>query len=107
MIQLASQSGRPDLVQLILGKGLVAATETMKQILESFDVRSINRILVPEVEELLGLANGQPEQAGPLALPNGSGNIGPQDIGNAQGLAAIQQLIAPANGAGREAFENR
>jgi hypothetical protein len=107
MIQLASQSGRSDMVQLILSKGLVAATETMKQVLESFDVRSINRILVPEIEELLGLANGQPQQAGPNGLPNPSGNIGPQDIGNAQGLAAIQQLIAPANGTGREAFENR
>lgn len=107
MIQLATQSQRPDLVQLILSKGLVAATETMRQVLESFDVRSISKILVPEVEELLGLTNGQPNQNGPLGVPGPTGNIGPQDIGNAQGLAAIQQLIAPPNGAGGEAFAPR
>lgn len=107
MIQLATQSQRPDLVQLILSKGLVAATETMKQVLESFDVRSINKILVPEVEELLGLANGQPEQAGPNAVPDGQGNIGPQDVDNAQGLADIQRLIAPPGNGSREAFAPR
>jgi hypothetical protein len=107
MIQLASQSQRPDLVQLILSKGLVAATETMKQVLESFDVRSINKILVPEVEELLGLANGQQPQNGPGGPAVPTGNIGPQDIGNAEGLAAIQQLIAPPNGSSREAFAPR
>ncbi|KKL96413.1 hypothetical protein LCGC14_1844700, partial [marine sediment metagenome] len=56
MIQLAINANRPDLVQLILNKGMIAATEVMKQVLESFDVRSINRILVTEVEELLGEA---------------------------------------------------
>ncbi|KKK78157.1 hypothetical protein LCGC14_2846380, partial [marine sediment metagenome] len=56
MIQLAINANRPDLVQLILNKGMIAATEVMKQVLESFDVRSINRILVTEVEELLGQA---------------------------------------------------
>lgn len=98
MIQLATQSGQQQLVQLILSKGLVAATETMKQILESFDVRSINRILVPEIEEMLGLANAQPAADGSLGNPDTGRNIGPQDINNAQGLAAIQQLIAPAAG---------
>jgi len=99
MIQLAIQSGRPDLVTLILNKGMLAATEVMKQILESFDVRSINRILVTEVEELLGQAK---------LLPGGSqsdsldgADRGTKDIAEAERMAAISRIIA-GNGGGGE-----
>ena len=45
MIQLASQ-GNPQLVPIITNKAMEAATEAFKQILESFDVRNINRLVI-------------------------------------------------------------
>ena len=95
MIQLAMQAQRNDLVSIILNKGMLAATETMKQILEYFDVRSINRILVPEIEELLGISNGNgngqnPQSAGTL---NGGADPGAADLANAERLAAIQSVL--------------
>ncbi|KKM85638.1 hypothetical protein LCGC14_1287050 [marine sediment metagenome] len=99
MIQLAMQAGRQDLVSLILDKGLVAATEVMKQILESFDVRSINRILVTEVEELLGQAKLLPPGSQPDSLEGA--DRGTQDINKAQRLATIQRIIT-GNGDGSE-----
>ena len=99
MIQLAINANRPDLVQLILNKGMIAATEVMKQILESFDVRSINRILVTEVEELLGQANLLPPGAQPDSI--GGTERGAQDINDAERMATIQKIIA-GNGEGSE-----
>ena len=99
MIQLAINANRPDLVQLILNKGMIAATEVMKQVLESFDVRSINRILVTEVEELLGQANLLPP--GALPTPNEGSDRGSQDVSDAERLAVIQKIIA-GNGKGSE-----
>ena len=96
MIQLAMQAGRSDLVSLILNKGMIAATEVMKQVLESFDVRSINRILVVEVEELLGQAKLLPP--GPQQNSIGGEDPGAQDIDVAQRLATIQRIIS-GNGA--------
>jgi hypothetical protein len=99
MIQLAMQAGRPDLVSLILNKGMIASTEVMKQILESFDVRSINRILVTEVEELLGQAKLLSPGSQPDPLEGA--DRGTQDIIQAQRMAAISRIIA-GNGGGSE-----
>jgi len=99
MIQLAIQSQRPDLVSIILSKGMLAATEVMKQILESFDVRSINRILVTEVEELLGQAKLLPPGSQSDSLEGA--DRGTQDIIEAQRMAAISRIIA-GNGGGGE-----
>lgn len=101
MLQLAQQAGRPDLTSAILNRGLLAATETMKQVLESFDVRSINRILLTEVEELIG-------NSGQNLLPPGSngnaqagGNGGDPNVGNAQRMAAIQEALSQIGSGGQ------
>lgn len=99
MIQLAINANRPDLVQLILNKGMIAATEVMKQVLESFDVRSINRILVTEVEELLGEAKLLPPGSQRDSI--GGTDQGTQDVNDAERLATIQKIIA-GNGGGSE-----
>lgn len=99
MIQLAINANRPDIVTLILNKGMIAATEVMKQVLESFDVRSINRILVTEVEELLGNANLLP--GGSESNTDGGADRGTQDITEAQRMATIQRIIT-GNGSGGE-----
>lgn len=91
MIQLAINANRPDLVQLILNKGMIAATEVMKQVLESFDVRSINRILVTEVEELLGQAKLLPLGSQPDTLTGA--DRGDKDISDAERMATIQKII--------------
>ena len=92
MIQLAINANRPDLVQLILNKGMIAATEVMKQVLESFDVRSINRILVTEVEELLGEAKLLPGGSQPDPLTGA--DKGDKEINDAKRMAAVQAIIA-------------
>jgi len=99
MIQLAINANRPDLVQLILNKGMIAATEVMKQVLESFDVRSINRILVTEVEELLGQAKLLPSGSQPNSIEGA--DRGDKDVNDAERMATIQKVIA-GNGAGNE-----
>ena len=92
MLQLAM--GQPQLQQLILTKGLTAATEAMKQILESFDVRNIDRILVSEVEGMINAgANG--------ALPNQGGNPVPPNNGGAlPGMDLLAKIAALAGGGG-------
>lgn len=56
MLQIAAQSGDQMLTQTVARKALTAGTEALKQILESFDVRNIERIILTPQE----LGNGQP-----------------------------------------------
>ncbi|KKL17319.1 hypothetical protein LCGC14_2486770, partial [marine sediment metagenome] len=69
------------------------------QVLESFDVRSINRILVTEVEELLGEAKLLPPGSQPGAIEGA--DRGAKDINDAERMATIQKIIA-GNGSGGE-----
>lgn len=97
MIQLAQAAGDPKIVQLILQKGLTAVTEAMRQILETYDTRNIDRIIVTELDSLLRGENA-----------NGAGGDGSQPIlgtigsggsaGNGQppGVDTISQIVAAA-----------
>ena len=68
--------GQPQLQQIVLQKALVAATEAMKQILDTFDIRNKDRIIVEEVEKLLnatpGAGNVPQAGAGNGTSPNGN-----------------------------------
>lgn len=55
LFNLAMQTGNQQLAQLIAQKAPYAATEVMKQMLETFDMNKIDRIIL---SELLGPANG-------------------------------------------------
>jgi hypothetical protein len=69
LLQLAQLSGDGQLVQNITRKGLVASTEAMKQILESYKIKNIDRIIIKELIE--NAANN-----GSNAIPNAGGSGG-------------------------------
>lgn len=106
MLQLAQFGQDPQLIQYIVQKGLLAGTEAMRQVLESFDIRNVDRIVLSELlkQPLQGLGGGQNVGGGistQQALPGGVG--GPPGAGQAQGmeqLAALVQAIGGGNGNG-------
>ena len=82
MLQLAMQLGDKQLEATILMKGMGAATEVLEQVLETFDIRNIDRITVSEILEkvkngLQGLGAGQDGsgQPAPVGPPPGMDNI--------------------------------
>lgn len=92
LLQLATQSGQPQLAQTIVMKGMAAATEAMKQILESFDIRNIDRIIVKEIEDMV--KNGIQSASAPPGQPgaNGAGPVGPQQPSGAGAVLRMDQL---------------
>jgi hypothetical protein len=70
LVDLAMPLGDKQLLQTIFYKGMGAATEAMRQIFESFDIRNIDRMIVRELEDKIhaGLAA---QTGGPL--PGGAG----------------------------------
>lgn len=90
MIQLAMMMGNQQLVGMIGMKALVAATEVYKQILEAYDVRSIDKIALTNL--INGLTNVQ---------PNGIPGSGSPLIGPPQGMGGNPPINQQAGGAGR------
>lgn len=62
--------GQPQLQQLVMQKALIAATEAMRQILDTFDVKNKERIIVEEIERMMQGANGS---TGAVSSPGGNG----------------------------------
>lgn len=94
MIQLAQMSGSPQIMQMIMKKAFTAATEAMKQILETFNIRNIDRLLLTELTE--AMLNGGNGSAQPVPQPGGGG--GPQNNGSAPGLDRLAQITALLRG---------
>ena len=109
ILQLAQFTGNKDLIFAVSQKGMVASTEAVKQILESFDVRNIDRIILSELlnkQQLLapsqqlisGAANGGgPAQVGTL----GGGIVESPNAGAPAGmdfLGQIAQALGNSNG---------
>lgn len=93
----AQITGDPSLLQMITLKGLVASTEAMRQILDSFEIRNIDRIVLSEVSAMLeqqfGQAvNGGPNGSGRKVLGPGAGG-GPAAPGQAAGMGGLAQVI--------------
>ena len=59
MLQLAQFSGSKELLQMVTVKGFTAATEAMRQLLESYDVRNIDKVILSELENALNVASQQ------------------------------------------------
>jgi len=70
---IAMQTGDQQMMAVIGQKGYVAATEAMKQILEAYDIRNVDRIILSEI------LNGGPQQ-----LSGAGQNQGPPGIGAPQ-----------------------
>jgi hypothetical protein len=81
MIDLAAATGNQQLVQQISQYALSAGTEAFKQILESFDVRNINRIILeqlilpPAIATPLGVGNTDKSKQNILGLLNAGPNV--------------------------------
>jgi hypothetical protein len=71
LIDLAMPLGDKQLIQTIFYKGMGAATEAMRQIFDSYDIRNVDRMIVRELEDKInaGLATLGGTQSG--------GNVGP------------------------------
>jgi hypothetical protein len=89
VLQLSQLSGDQNITQLIARKGITSATEAMQQILESFNIRNIDRVILKEL--LTGAANGGLNSTG-----SSSGGIGgPQQIGSLPRMGNSNQIISP------------
>lgn len=71
---LLLSQGQPELTQLITTKALSAATEAMKQILDTFDIKNKERIIVLELEKLN--AASQPGAVSQLSGGGGAASNG-------------------------------
>lgn len=99
-LQLAQLAGNQQLIQYITQKGLIAGTEAMRQVLETFDIRNVDRIIL---SELLQASTRGPQNAGagngqPLALPGG--NSGPPATGQVSGMDQLSSLVSTLGGGG-------
>lgn len=105
MLTLAQQSGNAGLVQLLTQKAFSAGSESMKQILESFDVRNINKIIItPEDLMKVGLI-APPAQDGSNGLPQGNGisptgNQTPSGLSLPPGLGIVNPITIQGGGTG-------
>lgn len=86
---MALSMNNPQLVALISQKGILALNEVAKQLLETFNMRNIDRILVKK--EIEGLLRGQ---SGTSNLLGAGGNTGTEGNGNTPGIPSIQEVIS-------------
>jgi hypothetical protein len=80
MLQLAQFSGSKELLQMVTVKGFTAATEAMRQLLESYEVRNIDRVILSELERALNAAS-EKTLSGSNGQPNGQPTGGPPLVG--------------------------
>lgn len=100
LIAMAQPLGNPQIMQLIFTKGMSAVTEAMRQILETYDTRNIDRIIVKELDvlmqqQLASLMGGLPN--GSNALPSGEPN---NRLAGTQQAPGMDLLAAIINGGG-------
>lgn len=89
LAQAAIGLNAPELLQMITMRGFSAATEAMKQMLHTFDIKNIDRIIIPEFLNSVG------QRAAPLIglggtsnVSNINGNIGSQNPQSSRALAS-------------------
>lgn len=101
LAQMAEPLGNPQLIQLIFTKGLSAATEAMRQILETYDVRNIDRLIVKELDQVIqnGLAN---PNGNIISVPGAGPNNGSNGTNRLSGMDAISALFSNISGGGTE-----
>jgi hypothetical protein len=100
MLQIAQMMGNGQMVAMIAQRAMVAATEAMKQISESYDVKNIDRIVILDfIENVKAItANAGPNNVGPGIA--GGGNAGAGVGGN----GIIQTPAAPLSITGTPSY---
>lgn len=97
LIQLAEATQNQQLMQLIAAHGMSGATEAVKQVLESYDVRNIDRIIVRDLLNAIkqnATSQQSPAPAGLLSPgPNANGNPSSTLDGISQRLAGLTQAL--------------
>lgn len=96
MLQLAQFS--PQLIPVIVKRGMLGGTEALKQILESYDVRNIDRIVLTEIERILGDASAT---AGAVPVEGGGAGT-PQNGGAQPGMDLITALAGTFGNGGQQ-----
>lgn len=96
IIQLAQGSGDQQMLMMIVQQAMVAATEAARQMLESFDIRNIDRLIVKQLEMAAQNPNqgGAPNVAASPQLPQSNGVGGTAQNNGGAGMASIQNLIS-------------
>lgn len=92
MIQVIQMMGQPELLQVVAGQAIQAATEAMQQIGEGFDIRNGQRLLLPKKLIAMlaqqGIPNGQPQlQSGQEGGNSTSGSQQSPGVGGALKIA--------------------
>lgn len=92
LLGLAMQLQSPELVQLVAMKAFPAATEVLKQILESYDIRRIDKVIINEFLNSVGQGASQILQGGVppnviSQLPAGQG--GSEGASNSQSYGSM------------------
>lgn len=103
LIQLALPMGNPQILQIIFTKGLSAITEAMRQILETYDVRNIDRIIVKELDLVLrghipDIIKGA--TGGSLPIPGQEPDNRLAGVGQAGGMDFLSSLVNSIGGGG-------
>ena len=105
LIQLAEATQNQQLMQVIAAHGMTGATEAVKQVLESYDVRNIDRIIVRDLlnavkQNVTSATSGTSNAPGGLlgAGPNASGGQ-PNTLDSVQSrLASLTQALQNSRG---------
>ena len=92
LIQLAQATQDAQLIQMIAQRGLTASTEAMKQILESYDIRNVDRIIMKEFSQPSAGAS-QPNGDTQSTEPLGGGINRPPIPFTEPGMASFSQIL--------------
>lgn len=95
ILQLAGELGNQQLTQSIAMKALQGGTEAMRQILESYDLHNIDKLILMELIEMSKkVTNPQ------LPQPNATGTGGPQIPSGPQNISALPSATQIPTGPG-------
>lgn len=109
LMQLAMGLGDPRLIQIISAKGMLAANEAFRQLLETFDIRNINRLTVTEIEAMINgtaqTSTNNPANRLVGAGAGAGGSNGNNGIGGNAGMDLLAKIVSASgnngNGASR------
>lgn len=95
MVEFAVATKNPQLYMVVVNKGMYAITEAMSQILDTFNVRNKDRILITEIQGMMNNARANAAQAGvgSNALFNGNGANGSTNTSTSPGMEFIQKAL--------------
>jgi hypothetical protein len=94
ILELAQFTGDQQLMGVIIKKALSASTEAMRQFLETYDIRNIDRILVKELETML---SEETNVQGSQQLLGPGGNRGSASPNQAPGMEFLSQISDALN----------